>query len=437
MIRILLCLSLALFAGRVAQAASDIQEFTTPGGVEVWLVNEPSIPIVALEVSFKGGSSLDVPGKEGAINLMTGLLEEGAGDLDATAFLEATEALAASFSYRAFRDTVSIEAEMLKENAGEAIELLRLAMVQPNFEEVAFNRVKQQVLSSLQSDKTDPDEIAGSTFRALSFPDHPYGTLDEGSLETVEALTREDIITAHANALVKSRMYVGAVGDITPQELGPLVDRLVGDLPQDGPPLPEKTEMAVGGGKTIIELATPQSVAMFGHAGIAREDPDFFAAYLLNEILGGSGIESRLKREVREKRGLTYGVYSYLAPYDHAALIVGSVASANDRIADAIEVITDEWKRLAKEGVTEKELEDAKLYLTGAYPLRFDSNAKIAGILVGLQLTGLPSDYIKTRNDQMMAVTLEEVNAMAKRLLKPDDLRFVVVGQPERLKAID
>jgi len=436
MIRIALTFCFFL-ASLPAHAASEIEEFTTPGGIEVWLVNEPSIPIVALEVSFKGGTSLDLPGKEGAVNLMTGLLEEGAGDLDATQFLEATEELAASYSYRSFRDTVSIEAEMLKENVDEAIDLLRLALNEPNFEQKAFDRVKAQVTSSLSQDKTDPDEIASAKLRELSFPGHPYGTRDEGSLETVGALTRDDVITAHRNTLVTSRMYVGVVGDITADELGPLVDRLLGDLPADGPPLPEPVEMAIGGGTTIIDLATPQSVALFGHKGIAREDPDFFAAFLLNEILGGSGVESRLMREVREKRGLTYGVYTYLAPFDHATQMMGSVASANDRIADAIKVIQDEWRLAAEMGISEAELNDAKLYVTGAYPLRFDSNVKIAGILVGLQLTGLPSDYIKTRNEKMLAVTLEEVNAMAKRLLQPDALRFVVVGQPEGLTATD
>ena len=420
-----------------ANAASKIEEFTTPGGIEVWLVNEPSIPIVALEVSFKGGTSLDLPGKEGATNLMVGLLEEGAGPLNATQFLEATEELAASYSYRAFRDSVSIDAEMLKENVEEAIELLRLALIEPNFDQKALDRVKSQVMSSLAQDKTDPDEIASSTLRALSFPGHPYGSGDDGTLETVEGLTQADMKTAHANALVKSRMYVGVVGDITAAELGPLVDRLLGDLPTDGPALPEQTEMAIGGGTTIIDLATPQSVALFGHKGIAREDPDFFAAYLLNEILGGSGVESRLMREVREERGLTYGVYTYLAPFDHATQLMGSVASANDRVAEAIKVIQDEWRLAAEQGVSEAELTEAKLYVTGAYPLRFDSNAKIAGILVGLQLTGLPSDYIETRNDKMRAVTLEEINAMAKRLLKPEELRFVVVGQPEGLSATE
>lgn len=433
MIRFILA-AVFVIAALPAKAASDIQEFVTPGGITVWLVEEPSIPIVALEVSFRGGTSLDPVGKEGATYLMTGLLEEGAGELNATQFLEATEELAAGFSYRSYRDTLSIEAEMLKENADEVIDLLRLAMVEPTFETAAVERVRGQILSSLAQDKTDPDEIASSTLRRLSFPNHPYGTRDEGSIETVQGLTRDDIVAAHKAAMVKSRMYVGAVGDISAEELGPMVDRLLSDLPLEGPPLPEPTEMAVVGGTTVIELETPQSVALFGHKGIEREDPDFFAAYLLNEILGGNGIESRLMREVREKRGLTYGIYTYLAPFDYAAQIMGSVASANDRVADAIGVMRDEWRKLAEEGVSDLELNEAKLFVTGAYPLRFDSNAKIAGILVGLQMQDLGLDYIKTRNDQMLAVTLEEVNAVAAKLLDPDALHVVVVGKPDGLE---
>ncbi len=430
MIRLaLLILAIAL----PARAATDIEVVTSPGGITAWLVQEPSIPMIAIEVSFRGGTSLDEVGKEGATYLMTGLLEEGAGDMDAAGFLRATEALAARFSYRAYRDTVTIGAEVLQENAGEALDLLRTAIIEPNFDDVALERVRRQVLSGLESDKTDPDEIAGTALRAMSFPGHPYGTLDEGSIETVTALTRDDIITAHKNALVQSRMFVGVVGAVTPEELGPMLDRLLGALPQDGPPMPEPTEMALQGGTTVIELDAPQSVALFAQPGIDRDDPDYFAAYLLNEILGGSGFESRLMREVREERGLTYGVYSFLAPFDHAAQIIGNVASANDRIAEAVEVVREEWARIANEGVTEDELNAAKLFVTGAYPLRFDGNSNIAGILVGLQSADLGIDYPLTRNDKMSAVTIEEVNAMAKRLIDPDRLHMIIVGKPEGL----
>ena len=415
------------------QAATDIETVTSPGGITAWLVQEPSIPMIALEVSFKGGTSLDPVGKEGATYLMTGLIEEGAGDMDAAGFLRATEELAARFSYRAYRDTVTIRAEVLKENADEALDLLRTALIEPRFDDVAVTRVRGQILSSLASDKTDPDEIAGAALRSMSFPDHPYGTLDEGSIETVTGLVRDDVVAAHQATLVKSRMFVGVVGAITPEELGPLLDRLLGELPVDGPDLPDRTEMALQGGTTVIELDAPQSVALFAQPGIDRDDPDYFAAYLLNEILGGSGFESRLMREIREKRGLTYGVYSYLAPFDNAAQIIGNVASANDRIAEAIAVVREEWARIAEDGVTEDELNAAKLFVTGAYPLRFDGNANIAGILVGLQMVGLGKDYPVTRNDKMMAVTIEDVNAMAKRLIDPERLHVIVVGKPEGL----
>lgn len=419
--------------GAIQARATDIQIVTSPGGITAWLVEQHSIPIVALEVTFRGGTSLDPVGKEGATYLMSGLLEEGAGDLDAEGFLRETEELAARFSYRAYRDTLSIEAEVLKENLGPALDLLRLAMLEPTFDDTAVTRVRGQVLSGLAADRTDPDEIAGAALRSMSFPGHPYGTRDEGSEETVTALTRDDLVAAHQAALVKSRMYVGVVGAITAEELAPVLDRLLGNLPADGPPLPPATDMALKGGTTVIELDAPQSVAVFAQPGIAREDPDYFAAYLLNEILGGSGFESRLMREVREERGLTYGVYSFLAPFDHAAQIIGNVASANDRIAEAIDVLRAQWADIAENGVTEDELNAAKLFVTGAYPLRFDGNANIAGILVGLQMADLGIDYVKTRNDKMSAVTLEEVNTMARRLIDPDALHVIVVGQPTGL----
>lgn len=416
-----------------ARAATEIQEIVTPGGVTIWLVEEHSIPIVTIELNFRGGTSLDPADKAGATYLMAGLLEEGAGDLDASGFLRATEGLAARFGYSAYRDSVSISANMLSANAPEAVELLRLALVEPTFDEVAVERVRSQVLSGLASDATDPDEIAGKTMRELSFPGHAYGLPSEGTIETVTGLTRADLIAARENALARDRMYVGVVGDVTADEAARLVDRLVGDLPQSGPALPEQTTMAVGGGTTVVELDVPQSVAIFAHEGIERDHPDYLAAYVLNEIFGGSGLEARLKTEVREKRGLTYGVYSFLAPSDHATQVMGSVASSNDRIAEALSVIKDEWRKLAEQGISAQELEAAKLYLTGAYAMRFDSNGKIAGNLVGMQAIGLPIDYVKTRNDQVNAITLEQINRVASEVYRPDDLHVVVVGKPTGL----
>jgi len=418
-------------------AETNIQEITTKGGIKVWLVEERSIPFIALEVSFKGGAHLDAPEKAGATYLMSGLLEEGSGDMDATAFSKATEGLAASFGYDAGRDSVSISAQMLTENRVQALALLKQSLMDPSFNPVAFERVKKQVLSIIRSNETDPSDIAGRTLRGLGYPNHPYSQPLEGTIDTVIALTVDDIKATHKGALAKDRMYVSVVGDITAAELGPLLDDLLGGLPETGPRLPTKTEFAAKGGITVVDFDTPQSAAVWAHTGIDLKDPEFFAAYLLNHILGGSGFTARLSYEVREKRGLTYGVYSYLASYDYANVVGGSVASSNDRIKTAIEVIQDEWRKMADKGVTEEELVAAKKYLTGAYPLRFDGNGRIANLLVGMQMQGLPIDYPKTRNDRLNAVTIEEVNAVAKWLLKPDALRFVVVGKPEGLISTD
>ncbi len=414
-----------------AWAEIEIQEVTSPGGITAWLVEDHSIPFAALELRFRGGTSLDDPDKRGAVYLMSGLIEEGAGDMDARTYARELESLAASFTYNAGDDSVSISARFLTENRDEVIDLLRTTLLEPRFDEDAVERVKAQILSGLRSDLTDPNDIAGRSFAAMAYGDHPYGSEGKGTLETVAALTRDDVVTAYDSVFAKDRLYVGAVGDITAEELGVLLDTLLLDLPETGKPIPERAEVQIEGGVSVVEFDTPQSVALFSQKGIDRDDPDFFAAFVLNHILGGGGFESRLMQEVREKRGLTYGVYSYLAPKDLASVYLGSVSSSNDRIAEAVEVIRDEWARAASEGVTQKELDDAKTYLTGAYPLRFDGNGRIAGIMVGMQMQGLPIDYIATRNDKVNAVTLDEINRVASELLDPEGLHFTIVGKPE------
>lgn len=422
---------IALVLAAPAFAAITIKETTSAGGIQAWLVEDHSIPFVALELHFRGGSSLDPADKRGAIYLMTGLLEEGAGDLDAQAYARRQEELAASFGFSSDDDTVSISAQFLTENRDDAIALLSDTLHKPRFDQDALDRVRTQVLSGLKSDAKNPNRIAGEVFSAMAYGDHPYGSTDKGTPETVAALTREDMLDAHGAVFARDRLYVSAVGDITAEELGALLDTLLADLPETGAPMPGPAEVTLAKGTTVVPFDTPQSVALFGQPGMERDHEDFFAAYILNNILGGGSFESRLMQEVREKRGLTYGIYSYLVPKDLAAVYMGSVASSNDRIAETIDVVRAEWQRMKTEGVTEKELSDSKTYLTGAYPLRFQGNGQIAGILVGMQMQGLPIDYVATRNDQLNVVTLEDVNRVASELLDPDRLHFVVVGMPE------
>jgi len=416
-----------------AAAEIEVKEITSPGGIDAWLVEAHEIPFIAIEILFEGGANLDHQGKRGAVNLMTALIEEGSGEMGAQEFQLALESIAADFGYDVSDDALSVSARFLAETREEAVDLLHQSLTEPRFDEDALDRVRAQVVANIRSRAQDPGDIASDTFYSMAFGDHPYGSDLSGTLDSVGGLTREDMLQAFEDTIVRSRAHVSVVGDITAEDAGLMLDELFEGLPADGPELPPSIEVGIDGGVTVIDFPSPQSVAFFGHEGMDRNDPDFFAAHILNEILGGSGRQSILMEEVREKRGLTYGVGSYLVPKEHAALYLGSVASANDRVAQAIEVIRSEWARLAEDGITEEQLAEAKTYITGEYPLRFDGNARIANILVGMQFTGLPADYIETRNTQIEAVTLEDVNRVAAELLKPEALHFVVVGQPEGL----
>lgn len=434
MIRFLVAATLSVLVSLPAAAEVDIKEVNTPSGLTAWLVEDHNIPFVALELRFSGGASLDEPGKRGAINLMSALLEEGSGDMDARDFSRETDSLAASFSFSVSDDALSVSARMLTENRDDAAALLRAALYEPRFDEDAIERVRRQILSGISSDLKDPDEIANRTMDQIMFGSHPYATSLSGTEDSVLSLTRDDILVAHKNVLAKDRILIGAVGDITEEELATLLDEVLAGLPETGAPLPPQVELDTSGGVTVIPFDTPQSVARFFQRGMEQEHPDYFAAIVMNHILGGGSFESRLTDEVRKKRGLTYGVYSYLAGKDYAHIYAGGVSSSNATIAEAINVIRDEWTKLARDGATPEEVALAKTYLTGAYPLRFDGNGPIANILVGMQSLGLPIDYIATRNQRVEAVTLEDVNRVAGELLDPESLHFVVVGQPEGLE---
>ncbi|WP_296425665.1 pitrilysin family protein [Yoonia sp.] len=434
MFRTLIALCLSIVAS-TAWAEIDIKQVTSANGINAWVVEEPSIPFIAIEIRFRGGASLDRSGKRGAVNLMTGLIEEGSGAMTAQEFQTAREALAARFSFQATDDTITISTRFLTENSDAALALLRQAIIDPTFDQDALDRVRAQVLSSIASDAKDPNSIASAAFDAAAFGGHPYGTSMDGTVESVNALTRDDMRDAHADALARDRLYVAVVGDITAEAVGPMLDALLGDLPAVGVPMPTDVDFGLAGGVTVIDYDTPQAVALFGHNGMTRDDPDFFAAYIMNQVLGAGGFESRLMTEVREKRGLTYGISTFLVPKFHAEMILGTVASANATIAQAIDVTRAEWARMADDGMTADELAAAKTYLTGEYPLRFDGNSDIAQIMVGMQMIDLPPAYVTNRNAYIEAVTLDDVNRVAAALLQPDDLHFVVVGQPTDLEA--
>ena len=436
MIRVAIAFFLAVLA--VPAHAIEIQDVTSPGGVKAWLVEDHSIPFVALSITFKGGASLDDPAKRGAINLMTATLEEGAGELDSTEYAQAVEALGAQFRFDVNDDSLNVTMRALTENRDEAATLLAQALTQPRFEDTAVDRVRAQVQAIIRSEATDPQAIAAKEMAKLAWGEHPYASSINGTMESLDGLTSKDLVAAKNRVLARDRVLVGAAGDISAEELGALVDKIVGGLPEKGTaPRPERAELQLSGGVTVIDWDSPQTVVSFAGPGLPIDDPDYFAAYVANHILGGGGFSSRLMDEIREKRGLTYGIGTGLANGLYGETWQGGMAGSNNTVGQAIDLIRQEWDRMAKDGVTEQELNDAKTYLTGEYPLRFDGNGKIATILAGMQLAGFPIDYPNNRNALVEAVTAEDVTRVAERLLKADDLGFVLVGRPEGIEGDD
>lgn len=312
--------------------------------------------------------------------------------------------------------------------------MLASALTEPRFDREPVERIRGQILSMLARNEKDPNRIARQTWAEAMYPDHPYGWPTDGTPEGIAAVTPDDLHRYMRERIARSNLTIGVAGDITAQELAPLLDATFGSLSETAvlDTVPDVEPKAAG--QVVIEhIAIPQSVVAFGQEGMKRADPDYYAAYIVNEILGGGGFGSRLTEEVREKRGLAYGIYTYLLPLDHSALMAGGVGTQNARVAETIQIIRDELERMREDGPTEKELDDAKTYLTGSFPLRFDSNGELASYLVGMQLEDLGIDYLDKRNSYIEAVTLDDAKRVAKALIDPANLAFVVVGDPEEL----
>ncbi|RLQ89349.1 insulinase family protein [Notoacmeibacter ruber] len=410
-----------------AEAAVEIQEVVSPGGVKAWLVEDYTVPLVSMKFAFKGGSSQDPEGKSGLAKLMTGLFDEGAGDLDRAAFQDALDVSGAEMGFSAGIDEITGSMTWLAEREDEAVHLLTLAVNDPRFDAEPVQRMKSQFLTSLIADERDPNTLAGRKWRKAIYGDHPYARDSDGTKETMGGLTAEDLRSFHDSQFAQDNLFVAVVGAISAEDLGKRLDTIFGDLPEKAK-LREVLEVQAKLGERVhYEYPLPQTSLSLLYPGIEREDPRFFAAYLANHILGGGTFSSRLYEEVREKRGLAYGVGSNLSNYDHASNWGIGTATRSDRAAETLDLIRDEVSKIVEGGVSEDELEAAKNYVTGAYAIaNFDSSSAIASTVLGLQLAGLPRDYIETREATIDAVTLDEVNEEAKRLLSAEPSVLIV-----------
>lgn len=424
-----LMLAFGLTLARPAYAMK-IQEVTSPGGLKAWLVEAHENPLLALKFSFEGGNSQDPPGKDGVANYLSAMLDEGAGDITSSDFQEQMESLAMRMRFEDSRDAFYGNFETLTENRAESAKLLKLALTKPRFDTDAVERIRGQLLANLVYSDRDPEKVAAKEWFAVAFAGHSYARPSQGTAETVKAITREDLEAYRKRIFARGNLKVVAVGDITPEELGKLLDDVFGELPEKAEILPVPLTQPGKGTEKWIPMDVPQSVAVFGLPAMPRKDPDFLTAFVLNQLIGGGGFASRLMEEVREKRGLAYSVYSYLQPFKHTSILSGGVATRADAIQQSLDVIRKELKHVADEGPTPDEWENAKKYLIGSYALRFDTNSKIASQLLGLLEDDFGPDYIDNRNKMIEALTLEDAKRVAKRLLANDNLIVTIVGQP-------
>lgn len=416
-----------------AAAAAEVQEVVSRRGVTAWLVEDHSLPLLAVKVTFRdSGTAYDPAGKEGRASMAAAMLMEGAGDMNATAFSRALERDAIELGFGVDEDGFNASLNSISDAIPQAFTCLGLALNRPRLDGDALIRVRRQMLTALAQQEKDPHAQLQRRWDTLLFAKHPYANPPLGTRDSVKRLTAADVKQYLRGYLTRDRLVVAVVGDITPEALRPLLDAHLATLPALARPdvtvaeatLPETAQQAV------VESDIPQTLALFGAQGVKRDDPAFYDAYVMNYLLGGGALNSRLFSEIREKRGLTYGISTGLTPLRHAAVWAGSFATRNDKAGEALTALRALLADFAAKGPTEEELAQAKQYLTGSFVLGLDSNHEIAHYLIMMQVHQLGRDYLEKRNALMESVTREGVQAVAARVVDPKGLQVVLAGRP-------
>lgn len=407
--------------------ALNIENVTSKKGITGWLVEDSTVPVVSIQFSIGGGTTQDPEGKEGLANLMTGLFDEGAGDLDSQAFQSRLDELGAEMAFSVTRDRMRGNMKMLAEKRDEALNLLALAVQKPRFDDEAIDRIREQLVAELKASEKDPKTIAQNRLLTLIYGKHPYARRGEGTPETLATINRDDLVKAHHTMFARDNIHIGIVGPVSANEAATIIDKIFGALPEKAE-LKKIEEAKLNlGGMANVNYDLPQTSLMLVYPGVKRNDPDFFAAYLMNYVLGGPGLTSRLFSEVREKRGLAYTVGSSLMLYDHSATLAVSTGTRSSEAQKSLSTIRSEVKKMADEGVSEQELDEAKSYVIGSYAVQnMGSSSDIAATLVSLQDENLPIDYIEKRRALIEAVTRDQVKAVAEKLLRPEPALLII-----------
>ncbi len=421
---------LGLIASSAATANPKIQHWTTANGTRVYFVPSPELPIVDIRVVFDAGSARD-GAHSGLAQLTNGLLDQGAGKLDADQIAERLDGIGANLNTSAYRDMAIVSLRSLTEPSllDPALDIMTLVVSQPSFPEDAFKLEQKRTLIALRGEKESPGAIAEKAFFAAIYGKHPYATPSLGTEESVTALTRQDVADFHKRYYTGNNAVVAIVGAIDRTAAEKIAERVVGKLPagEAAATLPPAKPLSAAKVEHI-PYPSAQTHILVGQPGISRDDPDYFPLVLGNHVLGGSGLVSRMAKEVREKRGLAYSAYSYFAPMHVAGPFTAGLQTRNEKADAALKVLRDTLRNFIAKGPTTAELSAAKKNITGGFALNLDSNAKIVDNLASIGFYQLPLDYLDTYNQRIEAVTADQIRAAFQRRIHPRDMVTVMVG---------
>lgn len=419
----------------VSPSPVKIFDYTTKLGIKGWHVETPDIPVLTLAVTFKeAGDKNDPQGLNGVAEFLSGMLDEGAGNYDSVKFKELLLEKNIRLGLSQNSDSFTITMRGTKDNIQDMFDILTLILTKPRFDHDAFNRVKEQILTSLSQNLHSENAVAGDTFNKQAFAGHPYSHTTQNAIDGTRKIKREHLIQFMKDYLTIDKIQVVSAGDISSQDIETKFDSALKDLPASGQASTVGfADLKTTGGVTVVDMDIPQSVVLFYQPGLDRKDKDFYAAYIMNSILGDGMFKSRLWDEIRENRGLAYGISSSLQWTQHSNYIIGSTATANKDAGEVVKIIREEWQKMKDAGANQKELDFVRERMVGSYPLGFTSTPQIVGLMKNYMTDGLPTDFINNRNDLIRAVTLDDVNRVAKSLLQPEKLSFIIVGKPEGL----
>lgn len=414
--------------------AINIQEVKTNKNLTAWMVESHDIPVLSVVVAFKkAGYAAEPEGSSGLVRLLSALLDEGAGEWDSQGFKKFLLEKNIELSIGATQDIFYITFRTTKKNIDDAFYVLKAILSAPRFEGNSLDLIKNQMLTSLQQSLQDENFIATNVLNEKIFGAHPYGKTAQKILKEFGSVTANQLRQFMKNRLARDQMIISAAGDITPNELKDLLDKTFGDFPAEAVPLTLENVSLLNLGTTIVEsLNIPQSLILFTQPGIDRHHPDYYAAFVMMKIIGDRGFESRLWNEVREKKGLAYGIDASIHYSSLMSLFFGSTATKNTSTREVIDTIRKVWQE-SLQGFTAEELEFVKKRTIGGFGLQFSSTFRIVSALLMYQIDNLGLDFVNKRNKIIEALTLEDINRVAKNFLKPEKLTFVVVGNPDNL----